>query len=60
MKTSIVRALAEVWIKEAATPEIEDGSPGAEFANAVARGERQAKRECADGLKMLCDLLGDS
>lgn len=55
---AVLIEMARRWEEEAVTPEIMDGSPGAELGNAVQQGQREAKRECADGLKMLVDMLG--
>lgn len=61
MNPQILIELANRWeqdAKEPESPEAQDNSLGNAINNAVARGERQAKRECADGLKMLVSLLG--
>lgn len=59
MKSSILLELAKRWEQDAVTPEKQDGSPEAALGNAIAKGERQAKRECADALKTLVGLLGE-
>ena len=59
MKSSILLELAKRWEQDAVEPQLQDGAPEAQFCNAVAKGERQAKRECADALKTLVNLLGD-
>ena len=58
MKSSILLELAKRWEQDAVDPQLQDGAP-AQFGNAVAKGERQAKRECADALKMLVQILGE-
>ena len=60
MKESILLELANRWIADAVEPELQDGSDEAKISNAIAKGERQAKRECADGLRMLIAVLGEN
>jgi hypothetical protein len=60
MKDAILVELAARWEREAQTPEVSDGSEEARIGNAVEKGRREAKRECADGLKMLMSLIGDA
>lgn len=59
MKDSILLELARRWDQDAMEPHALDGSPEAVEGNAVARGERQAKRECADALRTLVSMLGE-
>lgn len=59
MKALILLELAKRWELDAVEPEVQNGSDEAKIANAVAKGERQAKRECADSLRMLVSLLGE-
>ena len=59
MKDIIVLELANRWEQDATSPRIADGSKEAEITNAVARGRREAKRECADTLRQLVSVLGD-
>lgn len=59
MKDAILLELATRWEREAKTPEIENGSDEAKIPNAVARGHRECKRECADALRMLVSVIGD-
>lgn len=58
MKEVVLLELARRWESEAKEPQAMDGSDEAKIPNAIASGERQAKRECADALRMLIDLLG--
>lgn len=58
MKDSILLELAHRWDADAHVPECMDGSPEAAVPNAIDRGRREAKRECADALRMLVGLLG--
>ena len=58
MKDSILLELARRWDQEAATPLVQDGSPEAQLGNALAKGRREGKRECADALRILIELLG--
>lgn len=58
MNPDILLELASRWEHDAKAPECEDGSPEAAISNAIAHGQRQGKRECADALRMLVQLLG--
>lgn len=58
MKKAVLLELAERWERDAVTPERADGSKEAKIPNAVAKGIREGKRECADGLRALLNLLG--
>lgn len=58
MKDSILVELAARWDRDAANPHVEDGSEEAKIRNAISRGERQAKRECADTIRALVQMLG--
>lgn len=60
MKDTILMELATRWERETQTPNCEDGSPDAQIGNAISRGNREAKRECADALRMLVSLLGEA
>ncbi len=53
MKNAILIELAKIWTSEAEEPGIQDGSEEAKLNNAHDKGERKAKRECADTLRML-------
>lgn len=59
MKNEILIELAKVWDLEAKTPEVMDGSDEAKIDNARRQGGREAKRECADTLRMLADTFKD-
>jgi hypothetical protein len=59
MKEVILLALAAKWENDAITPECENGAAEARLENAKNKGYREGKRECADALKMLVNLLGD-
>lgn len=59
MKSVILLELARRWELDAVEPKCQDGSVGSEIHNAIGEGERRAKRECADALKMLVQLLGE-
>jgi len=59
MKNEILVEIAKVWIADAKEPEIQDGSDHAKLSNARAQGMREAKRECADTLKMLVETFKD-
>ena len=58
MKDAILIELAARWDRDAVAPQCEDGSEEAKIRNAVNRGERQAKRECADTIRTLVQLVG--
>lgn len=58
MKDAILIELAARWDRDAVSPQCDDGSEEAKVANAVRRGERQAKRECADTIRTLVQMLG--
>lgn len=58
MNEYVLFELAKRWDAEAVAPQCEDGSERALIDNAVAKGERQAKRECADTLRTLIAMLG--
>lgn len=57
MNNEILLELAKRWDADAITPQVQDGSPDALIVNAECKGERQAKRECADTLRMLVDIF---
>lgn len=59
MKSLILLELAKRWEEDAVEPQCQDASPSAQEFNAIAKGERQAKRECADTLRMLVSILGE-
>lgn len=59
MKNEILLELADRWMKEVNCDSVE---PGGEEVSAVAvrahmRGVRETKRECADALRMLVQIL---
>jgi hypothetical protein len=58
MKDAILLELAERWERDAVPPQCSDGSPEAAIGNAVDKGQREAKRECADTLRTLVSILG--
>ena len=60
MKDTILIELAARWKREAKAPECEDGSTQAAINNAIGKGARDAKRECADKLEALVIILGDA
>lgn len=51
--------LARRWDQDAIPPECEDGSEEGQRQALIAKGQREAKRECADTLRTLVSLLGD-
>lgn len=58
MKDAVLLELASRWERDAVAPECEDGSPEAAHRNAVEHGIRQGRRERAEALRMLVQLLG--
>lgn len=58
MNDSVLIELARRWESDAEIPNAMDGSDEAKVPNAIAQGERQAKRECADTLRVLVSMLG--
>lgn len=60
MKDVVLLEMAAVWEREAKNPEAENAAPDAELGNARRRGWREAKAECADKLRALVSLLGES
>lgn len=58
MKKEVLLILADRWERDAVTPDAQDGSKEAEILNAVQQGIREGKRECADGLRTLVEMLG--
>ena len=59
MKDVILLELANRWEIEAISPSVVDGNPEAKIPNAIAQGRREAKRECADTLRVLIGMIGD-
>lgn len=59
MKDAVLMELAKRWDTEAENPVCEDGSESARIGNAVAKGRREAKAECAERLRLLINMLGD-
>lgn len=58
MKNDVLIELADRWERDAIAPENEDGSPEAERGNVLCKGQRKAKRECADALRTLISIIG--
>jgi len=58
MNDATLLELADRWDKESETPETTDGSDEAKVPNAVDQGHRECKRECADTLRTLIEILG--
>jgi hypothetical protein len=60
MKEAVLLELANRWEQDAKEPDyIIDGSEETKLSNAIQKGERRTKRECADHLRMLVQLLGE-
>lgn len=57
MKKEVLFELAARWELESVTPEYQDVSQEAIIPNAEAKGYRECKRECANTLLMLINLL---
>lgn len=60
INTAVLLELIRRWEYESVEPTVMDGSEQAKVSNAIAKGQREAKRECADALRMLISLLGYS
>lgn len=61
MKNIVLLELARRWKDEAKNPTVLDGHISAEEVRRTSeeKGSREAKRECADALEILCTLLPD-
>ena len=59
MKEAVLLELAARWEHDAKTPECAVGSEEAKIPNAIEKGRREGKRECADALRMLVNIIGD-
>ena len=59
MKDAVLIELANRWDAQAVQPEKQDGSENAKIPNAKEAGRREAKRECADTIRMLISLIGE-
>lgn len=59
MKNEILMEIAKVWTANAKCPDVLDGDESSKESNAYHRGVREAKRECADTLKMLVETFKD-
>ncbi len=59
MKNEVLLELAARWDRDAKPPQCQDGSEGAREQNAIDKGHRECKRECADTLRTLVKLLGE-
>ena len=59
MRDVILRALADKWDIDARSPGNEDGSDEAKIPNAIRKGQREAKRECAETLRTLLSIIGE-
>jgi len=57
MKKEVLLELAEKWERDAIEPKCSDGSKEAERQNAIDQGIRNGKRQCADSLRALIDIL---
>lgn len=59
MNKCVLLELAKRWEQDAQTAEVLNGSPEAIESNAVQKGHRECKRECADTLRILVNMLGE-
>jgi hypothetical protein len=59
MKDAVLRELAQRWEEDAKEPGVQDGSPEGAIRNAELQGDRRAKRECAETLRMVIAICGD-
>jgi hypothetical protein len=58
MKNEVILELARKLEEDAANPSCEDGSEDAKIPNAIERGKRAGRMECAEKLRALVSLLG--
>ena len=58
MNNAVLIELAAQWERDAEELQVLDGASCATISNAVERGKRETKLECADSLRQLIDLLG--
>lgn len=58
MKDAILIELADRWVRETKPMSLDAATEGEQIANAKAQGYRECKRECADALRALVDILG--
>ena len=59
MKDVILLELANKWEADALSPKTENGEKEATIGNAIAKGQRKAKRECARALIDLVVIIGE-
>jgi len=61
MRNVVLTELARRWVLDTQTPDIaSEGGKEAEMSNAVEAAVRATKRECADALLTLIDVMPDS
>ena len=58
MRTVVLIELAEKWERDAKEPNVTSNNPEYAEANGIHQGMRETKRECADTLRMLIQVLG--
>jgi len=59
MKDVVLIELANRWEADSIQPDTEKGAEEAKIGNAIAKGRRVAKQECATTLKRLVSILGE-
>ena len=59
-KDVVLIELAQRWEREAIKPDTQDGSEEALILNAKDQAYRKCKRDCADALRRIVYILGDS
>ena len=57
MNTQVLTELAAVWEAKSEAPDCENGNPEAQIENAVDRGRRSARAQCAEELRMLIKII---
>ena len=57
MNPQVLLELIAKWEAKAKEPQCENGDPSAAIENAVNRGRRSGRKECAEDLTMLIKLL---
>ena len=61
MKPEILLELADRWMRDAQGPDtqcVSDNSPESKLKDGLLIGHREGKRECADALRSLVQILG--
>ena len=60
MRDVVLIELAEKWERDAKEPNVTSSNPEYAEANGIFQGKREAKRECAEMLRALIKMLGET